>query len=124
MNYPFPNLTSNHRGFNNDSGLIYTRQNGMTQYEGKPIFGITQLPTPTYVNKQNIEQLLKSMNDRSKQKKTGGKILTIKTPESLAYGGSAMRGNFGMHLNFAISISSKKGLFPHVLIKITDNKTN
>lgn len=88
MNYPFPNLTSNHRGFNNDSGLIYTRQNGMTQYEGKPIFGITQLPTPTYVNKQNTEQLLKSMNDRSKQKKTGEKILTIKTPESLAYGGA------------------------------------
>ena len=37
---------------------------------------------------------------------------------------SAMRGNFGMHLNFAISISSKKGLFSHVLIKFTDNKTN
>ena len=86
--YPFPNLTSNHRGFNNDSGLIYTRQNGMTQYEGKPIFGITQLPVPQYVNKANTEQAMENMNDGFKYEGGPLKNMKVVPPEKLAYGGS------------------------------------
>lgn len=46
---------SNHRGYNTNSGLIYGRQNGKSQYEGnKPEFDMTQLPEPEYENKKAI----------------------------------------------------------------------
>lgn len=46
---------SNHMGYNNSSGLIFTRQNGKSQYEGtKPDFDMTQLPEPEYKNKEAI----------------------------------------------------------------------
>lgn len=56
-------LYSNVKGSNNNSGLMYTRFNGMSQYKVNPLLPIWSAPQAKYVNKKNEDELLETMND-------------------------------------------------------------
>mgnify|MGYP003669275307 FL=1 len=58
-----------HRGYNNDSGLIYKYQCGMSQYQGKIKYEKNDLPEPDYENAENVNKLITSMNNDVKQPK-------------------------------------------------------
>ena len=52
------------RGYNNDSGMINTRMNGMTQYSSPVLLfnGINSREQKFYVNPENVDRLLETMN--------------------------------------------------------------
>jgi len=52
------------RGYNNDSGMINTRMNGMTQYRSPVLLfnGINSREQKFYVNPENVDKLLETMN--------------------------------------------------------------
>ena len=52
-----------HRGYNNDSGLIY-RKCGNHQYGDKPIFFQLGLNPIQYSNKKNVNDVLKQANSK------------------------------------------------------------
>ena len=54
----------------------------MSQYQGKPIFGITQLPVPKFSNKEITHQMLHDMNDGYKDTHKGKPYLKIEEAET------------------------------------------
>ena len=58
-----------HRGYNNDSGLIYKYQCGKSQYKGEIKYEKNDLPEPEYENAENVNKLLVCMNNDVKQPK-------------------------------------------------------
>ena len=58
-------LSKQRMGYNNDSGIIFTRRNGRAQVDSKKlIFPINKAPQADYINPQNEKTLLKTMNDK------------------------------------------------------------
>ena len=58
-------LSKQRMGYNNDSGIIFTRKNGKAQVEGnKLIFPMNKTPQAEYINPQNKKMLLKGLNDK------------------------------------------------------------
>jgi len=56
---------SKNRGYNNNSGRVFTTENGLLQVKAKkPKIPKNNLPKPEYKNKDNVSLLLKSGNDR------------------------------------------------------------
>jgi len=56
---------SKNRGWNSNSGLVYTTQNGLSQVKAKkPRIPKNNFPMPDYKNKENVSLLLKSGNDK------------------------------------------------------------
>ena len=49
-----------HRGYNNDSGLVY-RACGKSQYGKEPVFAVSVYPVPQYENAENIKDTLETM---------------------------------------------------------------
>ena len=60
--YLFQYPVSTHRGFNNDSGMVF-KNCGMSQYKGAPKIDVTQLPEPLYENTAAESRELKALND-------------------------------------------------------------
>jgi hypothetical protein len=77
----FPELTSNNRGYNDDSGMVYKYHNGNTQYEGKLDFRNTPVQD-TYVNPKNVSQVLSDMQDKKPVEKPEKCVLYV-DPEKL-----------------------------------------
>lgn len=77
----FPELTSNNRGYNDDSGMVYKYHNGNTQYEGKLDFRKTPVQD-TYVNPKNVSQVLSDMQDKKPVEKPEKCVLYV-DPEKL-----------------------------------------
>ena len=77
----FPELTSNNRGYNDDSGMVYKYHNGNTQYEGKLDFRKTPVQD-TYVNPKNVTQVLSDMQDKKPVEKPEKSVLYV-DPEKL-----------------------------------------
>ena len=58
-------LSKQRMGWNNNSGVIFTRKNGKSQVDSKKlIYARNKEPLPSYVNPQNEKMLLKTMNDK------------------------------------------------------------
>lgn len=74
-----------HRGYNDDSGLIY-RQCGLHQYEPKePVFGELGLDPVQYENKENIIGRLKQMNSITKPNYFSGTKEDIHLDKDIVY---------------------------------------
>ena len=72
----FLELTSNNRGYNNDSGMVYKYHNGNSQYEGKP--GFRNAPVAdTYVNPKNVSHILADMNNKAPGTSTEKHVLKV-----------------------------------------------
>jgi hypothetical protein len=58
-------LSKQRLGWNDNSGLYFTRKNGKAQVEGnKLIFPMNKAPQAEYINPQNEKMLLKGLNDK------------------------------------------------------------
>ena len=58
-------LSKQRMGYNNDSGIIFTRRNGRAQVDSKKlIFPINKAPQADYINPENEKMLLKTMNNK------------------------------------------------------------
>ena len=56
---------SKNRGYNNNSGRVFTTENGLKQIKAKKAkIPKNNLPEPEYINKENVSLLLKSGNDK------------------------------------------------------------
>jgi hypothetical protein len=82
------------RGYNNDSGMIYTQFNGLQQYSTThPMFPINKQDQDYYVNPNNVKIMLETMNDEEPDET----VSRFKIPEfengDLADGGFVNRVN-------------------------------
>ena len=58
-------LSKQRMGYNNSSGIIFTRKNGKSQVDSKKlIFPKNKAPQADYVNPKNEKMLLKGLNDK------------------------------------------------------------
>ena len=75
-----------HRGYNNDSGLVY-RKCGNSQYGDKPMFFQLGLNPIQYSNKKNVNDVLKQANSKKGERPDfyRGKDKNIKQQKDQVY---------------------------------------
>ena len=74
------------KGFNTDSGMLYTIQ-GLSSVKGNtPMFPTSKVLLPKYENKYNMEKALEYMRNGKRQKRTGSATLRIRSPMVLQGG--------------------------------------
>jgi len=62
-------LSKQRMGYNNSSGIFFTRKNGKAQVDSKKlIFPKNKAPQADYVNPKNEKMLLKGLNDKTLEK--------------------------------------------------------